>query len=119
MNYLKKALNTISILLIITILFGSLSYNNIISDKLLNITQLISLFILIFIESYYLGKAKDKNGYIAGLINGSIISLFFFIINIIFKKKINIYKILFYFIIIIVSVSASILGINKKMKDKN
>ena len=117
MNYLKNLLITIAILLITTIIFGSLSYNNIFSDKTLIIIQFISLFIIIFIESFYLGKSKDKKGYIEGIINGSIISLFFLIINIIFKKKISIYKIIIYFIIIIISMIGSILGINKKMKD--
>ena len=117
MNYLKNLLITILVFFITTIIFGTLSYFNIINDKTLYSIQLISLFSTVYIESFYLGKEKEKKGYVEGLINGSLVSTLFLIINILFKRDINIFKILFYFIIIIISMFASILGINKKMKD--
>ena len=117
MKYFKNILIILTTLVINTIIFGSLSYINIINEKVLFFIQYIMLFITLFIEGYYLGKNKDKNGYIEGLINGSIISISFIIINLLTKRDFNIYKLLFYLLIIVVSMLSSILGINKKMKD--
>ena len=117
MIYLRNLLITIIVLLIITIIFGNLAYFNIINDNVLNSIQLFSFIITIFIESFYLGKIKDKKGYMEGLINGGLISILFLFLNILFKRDFHLYKIIFYFIIIIISMLASILGINKKTRD--
>ncbi len=117
MNYLKGLIITFTGLLITTFVFGSFSYSNVISENILYIIQIIMLFSIIAFESYNLGKKKDKKGYIEGLIFGTIISLIFLLINILFIKNIDIYKIFYYLFIIILSTLSSIIGINKKMKD--
>ena len=117
MNYIKRILITILGLILITIIFGSLSYFNIINEKILNILQKVLLFVIIYIESYNLGKKKEKKGYIEGIIYGTILILLFIVINIILKRNISIYKLFYYLIILTVSIFSSILGINKKMKD--
>ena len=117
MVYIKNSLITILVLLIISIIFGTLSYFNIFNDKYLRIIQIVSLFITISIESYCLGRKKDKNGYIEGFNNGSITLVLFLILNLLLKRDFSKVKIIIYFVIIILSTFASILGINKKMKD--
>lgn len=60
-----------------------------------------------------LGKESSKKGYIEGLKYASIWSFIFLIVSI-FLKGIDLSSIIFFILLIIISVLGSILGINKK-----
>ena len=116
MKYLFILVKYYLIILSTTLLFSFITYKDIISEKTLSIIQILVMFTTIFILSYILGKKKEKNGYIDGLIFGFLITTISLIINIIFIKKITKYKLIYYLFIIIISTLGSILGINKKTK---
>ena len=116
MKYLINLIKLIIVIIISTLIFGTLSYFNIISDKISSIFIIVLSLVSIFYLSYNMGIKKEKNGYIEGIIFGMIIFIFFLLINIIFRKSITKMKIIYYFIIILISTCGSILGINKKTK---
>ena len=116
MKYLLNIIKLIIIIMITTLLFGTLSYLNIISDDICSIIQIVVFFVSLFLISYKMGKEKEKNGYIEGIVLGLITLFTFLIINLGFKKEINKIKLIYYLFILIISISGSILGINKKTK---
>ena len=118
-KYLKSLLYTIISILIFTIIITTLNYFNLISGKLLNILQILSMIISVIIGGYYLGKTSSSKGYIQGLKIGLIILTILIPLNLfILKTPFKISIIIFYIIILISSILGSILGINKKKKDK-
>ena len=116
MKYIKQAIKLILIIILLSIIFGTLSYFNIINETIVKIIQLSIVFIYILYNSYILGKSKQNKGYLEGFKFGGIIVLSFMILNLFLKKELNISKLVYYFLIILISVSGSILGINKKTK---
>ena len=116
MKYIISFIRFLVIIIITSIIFGSLSYFNIISETIFNTIEITILSLTVFFISFSLGKKKEKNGYIDGLIFGGTILLFFLILNILFIKNINNYKILYYMLILFLAILGSILGINKKTK---
>lgn len=96
----------------LTNLFGISSYITNLLSFLFNIA-------LFFILSFKKGKITNKKAYIEGLINGlMLISCLFIITLIFFIKKISIYTIFYYLILISTSIIASILGKNTKKENK-
>ena len=112
-KYLKSSLYTLGIMLITSIIVTILNYFNIINGSLLNIIHYIIPIISVVIGSFILGKTSSKKGYIEGLKYAGIWSIFFLIINI-FIKRLDISSIIFFVILILLSMLSSILGINKK-----
>ena len=69
------------------------------------------------ISGYILGVKSDKRGALNGLIFGSITSLIFFILSLLFKNNYQINTIIYYLILVVSSVVGSIFGIQKKTND--
>ena len=114
-NYLKSSIWTISILLISSIIVTIFNYFNIISGIPLKILFLLIPLISIFIGSYRLGKLSNEKGYIEGIKYGLIWVILFVIICLI-CKVFDWTSIIYYFILLFISILGSILGINKKKK---
>lgn len=112
-NYLKSSLYTLSIMVICTIIVTLLNYFKIINGTPLNIIHYIIPIISVMIGSFILGKTSSKKGYIEGLKYSGIWSTLFLIINILIKE-LNISSIIFFIILILLSMLSSILGINRK-----
>ena len=112
-NYLKSSLYTLGIMVICTIITTILNYFNIINGTTLNIIHYIIPIISVMVGSFILGKTSSKKGYIEGLKYSGIWSTLFLIINI-FIKELNISSIIFFVILILLSMLSSIFGINRK-----
>lgn len=112
-NYLKSMICTLGTILIGTILLTIFNYFNILNGTLLKIIMLIIPIIGIFIGSFKIGKISSKKGYIEGLKYGVIWIILLLIINLIIKNF-NITSIIYYLILIFISIIASVLGINKR-----
>ena len=117
MSYLKKYglrllfnMGEVLILLFITTLFY---YYDLVSENTYKFLKLIILLVTVFINSFSLGKESDKLGYLEGIRYGSILILLSLIPSII-SNKIGVKIILFYLIIISISIVGSVVGINKK-----
>lgn len=113
MNYLKSFIWSLGIFLSSLIILTILNYFNILNSYIIKILELFIPLISIFIGSYKLGRVSNQKGYIEGLKYGGIWIIIFLIFNII-TKNITIIGILYLLLIILISIFASILGINKK-----
>lgn len=116
MKYTKIIIKTLIVIIICSLLLGTLSYFDIINENTLKILQITIIFLYLFYNSYILGKNKQNKGYLEGLKYGSIISLIFILFSLLFRRNFTFYKLLYYILIILISVCGSILGINKKTK---
>ena len=112
-NYLKSSLYTIGILFISTIIITILNYFNIVNGTLLNILYFIIPLISVSVGSFILGKNTNIKGITSGLIYGIIWSIILLIINI-FIKGLDITSIIYFIVIILLSVIMGILGKNRK-----
>ena len=82
------------------------------------ITQLIILIsniILFFILNYLNAQNWKKNGYLKGILLGSIFIVIMLILKFLFlNKEINITTIIYYIILLSVSMFGGMIGVNKK-----
>lgn len=112
-NYLKSFIWSLGIFISSIILLTIFNYFNIINETILKVIELFIPLISIFIGSYKLGKISNKKGYIEGLKYSSIWIIIFLLFNIV-TKNITIIGIVYLLLLILISVVASILGINKR-----
>lgn len=113
LNYLKSSLYTIGVMIICTIIITLLNYFNIINGTLLNIIHYIIPIISVMVGSFMLGRFSSKKGYVEGLKYAGIWSIIFLIINI-FTKGLNWTSIIFFILLVFLSMLSSILGINRR-----
>ena len=111
MNYLKSLLWCFCILIISSIIITIFNYFNVINGIVLKIIFLI----IPIIGSYRLGKLSNEKGYIEGIKYGLIWVILFAVICLI-CKVFDWTSIIYYFILLFISILGSILGINKKKK---
>ncbi len=114
-KYLKSCIYTLCILIGSCIIVTVFSYFNIVSGNFLKIIELLIPIISIFVGSYILGMRCSNKGYIEGIKYGGMWILLFLVINIIFNNFVYI-SFVYYLILMVVSIFASIIGINKRKK---
>ena len=112
-NYLKSFLYTLGIILISFIILTILNYFSVINGKVLDIITYIITLISVMVGSFILGKASNKKGYIEGLKYAGIWSFIFLVISIILKQ-IDLSSIVFFIILVLLSVLVAIFDIKKK-----
>lgn len=121
MKYLKKLgislLFIIASLLILTFLFTTLNYFNIINSKIMNIAKIVIPLFSLALGGFILGKNANKNGWLEGLKIGLIIITLIAIGNLIFIKNINAKDTIFYLLLLISSIFGSMFGINMKKEN--
>jgi putative membrane protein (TIGR04086 family) len=96
-----------------TLILTLINYFNIMGSKIVAVMRFILPVIAILISSYRLGKMSDKKGYLEGLKFGSIIILIFMVLVIILDK-LSLKGILYYAILLLISIMGSTIGINKR-----
>lgn len=113
----KKILNCLMCFFIVllggTLILTLINYFNIMGSKIVAVMRFILPVIAILISSYRLGKMSDKKGYLEGLKFGSIIILIFMVLVIILDK-LSLKSILYYTILLLISIMGSTIGINKR-----
>ncbi len=112
-NLSKGLLTTIIVFIILSLILTLLNYFNLLNHTVLTICKMIIPLLSIGIGGFISGKKMVKNGWISGLINGLIITLFIFILSLIIKDF-EFKNLIFFIIIIITSTFGSMLGINAK-----
>lgn len=112
-NYLKSFIWSTCIFILSIIILTILNYFNILNSNIIKILELFIPPISIFIGGYKIGKITNQKGYIEGLKYGGIWITIFLIFNLI-TKNITIIGILYLLLMILISIFASILGINKR-----
>lgn len=113
----KKILNCLILFFIIllggTLAISLVNYFNIMDSKVVSIMKFMLPMISILASSYRLGKFCNKLGYLEGAKFGGLISLIF-IFLVIILDKISLRSILYYGILVLVSIMGSMIGINRK-----
>jgi putative membrane protein (TIGR04086 family) len=112
-TYLKSIVYTIITIIIGSIITTILNYFNIINGITLKIIMLLIPLIGISIGSFLIGKTSTQKGYIEGLKYGLLWIIILLIINLIIKNF-TIISIIYYSILLLISILTSILGINTK-----
>lgn len=97
-----------SILSSIFYLYTNMSYN--VNALILFIWSAFGLAAINFIN----GKRSSQKGYLEGLKLGGLVILLFFIISLLTKDFISLSKIIYYGVLILISIIASSIGINFK-----
>lgn len=114
-KYLKSILYIFIAIILFTVIIGTLSYFNILSNNLIKTFEIIAIMISIFIGGMYLGKNSNKKGYLEGLKIGLFMIIFLFCMSYFgFNKSFSISNLIFYIIILVSSIFGSVIGINKK-----
>jgi putative membrane protein (TIGR04086 family) len=91
-----------------------LYHKNIINTKIVTILEITSLIISTITTGLYLGLKSKNKGYINGLSLSGIIIGILLILNILISKKITLINIIIYSLILIITTTSSIIGINKR-----
>lgn len=113
-KYLKALIYSFGTLIVLTFIFNTLNYINLITGTLFKIVKIIIPIISYFIAGFIMGKNSSKKGYLNGLSIGAIIVFIFLMISLIFKCSIGIKTIIFYLLYLIASIAGSMIGIMSK-----
>lgn len=116
MDYLKKIgfglLYTVSIIIVLTFLVTIFNYIGIIKHGFLTILEIIIPCIGFFIGGFEIGKRSKQKGWLEGIKFSGILLIIIFILNLILNSF-EIKNILYYLILLTLSTTGSIIGINK------
>ena len=116
MKYLKTIIYEVILLISLTLISTILYYFNITSNNINKIVNIIIFIITFILSGIYIGKRSSKKFYLEGLkISGINIGLFL-IITLIFRLGFNYKNIIYYLIIILLTIFGSILGSLLKKK---
>ena len=117
MVLVKKIISSYKIIFITFLVLLSfvtfLSYFNLISNNMLKNIKFIIPILSIALGAFKIGRKSQKHGYLKGLYLGLSFIFIFFIINLIFYHSFNLKLIIYYLIILLVSILFSMLGIKK------
>ena len=117
MKYLKAFLIVLLTTILVNILFSSLCYFDIIGNTTNSVLKILSILIFSFISGLYIGIKSSNKGYLEGIKVGLITILFMILLSYLgFNDNFNMIKILYYFLILLVTIIGSVIGINKKEK---
>jgi len=83
----------------------------------LTILKFLIPVLSLFIGSLFLGRNTEKKGWLSGIKFWALILIIFIILNLIFKGKFNIRTIIYYLILLVVSVLGSMVGISKNKRE--
>lgn len=118
MKILKNYKQYLKLIIYILLISSFQAILNIVINIPNSINQLLSLILLgtyLFISNLNIGKRLDDKAYIHGIKNGLITTLTLILLSIItFTFTFNFKTILYYLIIIFISILGCIIGINKK-----
>ena len=109
--YLKDILYVIASLLIGMFILTFFNYFNIISDKIMNILKMILTLGTFVFSGFYISKRSKKRGFLEGIKIGIIMCLLFLIITVLsFNESFEWRNIIYYFILIVSSMTGGIIG---------
>lgn len=117
MDYLKKIgfglLYTLSIIIILTFIITIFNYFNIINQGFLTILEIIIPCISFFIGGFEIGKRSKQKGWLEGIKFSLILLFILLILNLLFKNGFQFKNFIYYLILLTLSTTGSIIGINK------
>ena len=118
-NYIISISIILGLILISSFLINVLNYFDILSKGAYKALLIFLSILSVATGSYILGNKSKNKGYLNGLILGLIIIGLFLSLSIIFNKNLNISSAIYYLIILVISIIAAAIGINKKTTHNN
>ena len=106
-----KSFGIIMILLFIITIF---SYFNLLPSKITNYIILFIPLITIIYTGIKIGKNTTSKGYLGGVLNGLVYILIFWLLSVITANNLTVKSVIYYIIMLVISIIGSIVGINKK-----
>lgn len=120
LKYLKALLYIFVLIIVFSLLISTLNYFDIVGSGIINIFEIISVIVSMFVGGVFIGKNSNNKGYLQGLKIGGISLVILFLLNYLgFNNSFSISTILFYLIIIVSSIIGSVVGINKNKQNNN
>ncbi len=110
LHFLITVLSLLLTLLLITLPY----YFNIINSTTYNILKIILLLLVLFINSYFLGKKAKVKGYLEGIKLALFMIFIFFLTALITSKSFELKYLLYYTITALSSIFGSMVGISQK-----
>lgn len=112
-KYIKSLSFTFLSIIILTFLITILNYIGLASGLFFSILKLIVPIISIFIGGLIIGVNSNEKGWLNGLKVGIIIILIFTILIFILKENLSLKLVIYYLILLSLSVFGSMIGISK------
>lgn len=116
-NLLFSILYFILFIIIANIFITLFNYFNILNIGIIKILKFLIPISAIAINSYILGKKSVKKGFLEGLKLGSLIVIIFLLITLV-TNTFNYKSLIYYLVMILISILSSMLGINRR-EEKN
>lgn len=114
MKYLKFLGYVFGLIIVLTLFITILNFIGLIKGDLLNIFKLIIPLVSLFVGGFIIGKNSVNKGWLNGIKIGVISIIIFVLISLISKANIGIKNIIYYLILLSVSIFSSMVGISKK-----
>lgn len=95
------------------IIISILNYLEILNYSITSILNMLLGVFIFFYISFKISRKKQKKGYLWGLKIGLILLTIFFLLSLILQNNFSLKTIIYYLILLLTSVSAGMLGINK------
>lgn len=118
MKYLKSLGYIFGLIIILTLFITFLNYIGLIKGGLLNTFKFVIPIISLFIGGFVLGKNCISKGWLGGIKIGIVAITIFIILSLLFKSDIIFKNIIYYLILLSVSIFSSMIGISKKESNK-
>ena len=113
-KYIKFSLINILSIIISIFILTIFNYFEIFNNNIIDVLKLLIVLVSIFINSYFIGKNSKNKGYLEGLKFGSIFIIFILFYNLLFINDFTFKIIIYYILILVTSMVASTIGINRK-----
>lgn len=110
----KQLLRILIYFLIFSLITTVFYYFNVIGDKVCSYVRLIGFIVIIYFNSSTLSRRVNANHFLHGVLLGLSIIFIFFILTLVMKYQFNFRFIIYYLLILLVS----ILGSAKRRKNK-
>lgn len=109
---------SLGILIFGTFIVSLFSFLNLLRGNTLTIAKFLIPLLSFFIGSYMQGKGCKKKGFLEGLKIGSILVFILFIFNYGFYQTFKFKNLLYYLLLLVVSMAGGMVGISKRKEKK-
>lgn len=109
---------SLGILIVGTFLISFFSFLNIFQGNILTIFKFLIPFLSFFIGAFRQGKGSNKKGYLEGLKIGSILVFILFIFNYGFYQMFYLKNLIYYLLLLFISIAGGIVGISRRKEKK-
>lgn len=112
-NMLWSYLYFLLVIIVFTFLVTCFYYFNLLNHSVFSVIKFLIPVLTIFVFSFRLGKISQKNGYVTGMKYGGMVVASFLVVSL-FMGNFMARSFIYYVILMLCSILASMIGINQK-----